>query len=98
MIDQLSYKRPWNSTFFPLQYYFFDKDNTNMSNPRWIFALGEQWLSLDAKTQQQIEQLWYANQANWVSSDTFRGPIYVDTELMTLIHEGNSYAIARLGR
>jgi hypothetical protein len=69
-----------------------------MSIAQWIYSSGAIWVYLDAKAQQQIEQLWSTNQASWVNSESFHGPVYVDTAMMTLIYEGYSYTIARLGK
>ncbi|KAF1803422.1 hypothetical protein V8B55DRAFT_1505412 [Mucor lusitanicus] len=69
-----------------------------MTIVQWLYSSGQSWLCLDTKAQQQIEQLWCGNQASWVTSEAFRGPIYVDTAMMTLIYNGYSYTIARLRR
>ncbi|KAI8637643.1 hypothetical protein BD408DRAFT_424172 [Parasitella parasitica] len=67
-----------------------------MAITKWLYSSGQCWLCLDSTAQMQIEKLWSGNQASWVTSEAFQGPIYVDTSMMTLIYNGYSYSIARL--
>ncbi|KAI9469911.1 MAG: hypothetical protein EXX96DRAFT_491882 [Benjaminiella poitrasii] len=62
---------------------------------QWLYSSGENWFCLDKIAHEQIEKLWNHNQASWVTSEAFCGPIYVDTSMMTLIYNGYSYTIAR---
>lgn len=66
-----------------------------MVNVQWVYSSGQKWVSLDNQAQVQIEKLWTRDQANWVISDAFSGPVYVDTSQMILLYEGFSYTIAR---
>lgn len=63
---------------------------------KWLYSCGQNWVCLDPQSQTQIEQLWSYNQASWINSESFSGPIYVDTSLMTLIYNGYAYSLARL--
>lgn len=62
---------------------------------QWVYSSGQKWVSLDTQAQSQIEKLWNNDQANWVTSDSFSGPVFVDTTQMLLVYEGYSYTIAR---
>lgn len=66
-----------------------------MATVQWVYSSGQNWVSLDRKAQSQIEKLWSMDQANWVISESFPGPVYVDTTQMLLLYEGYSYTIAR---
>lgn len=66
-----------------------------MVHVQWVYSSGQKWVSLDSQAQAQIEKLWSMDQANWVISDAFCGPVYVDTSQMILVYEGYSYTIAR---
>ncbi|KAG1048230.1 hypothetical protein G6F55_010439 [Rhizopus delemar] len=62
---------------------------------QWIYANGSTWVSLDAATQQQIEVLWSRHGSSWIHSNSFDGPVYVDTTEMLLMAGGYSFVIAR---
>ncbi|EIE80609.1 hypothetical protein RO3G_05314 [Rhizopus delemar RA 99-880] len=66
-----------------------------MCSFRWLYSAGQSWRCLDETAQGQIERLWRCNQANWITSESFPGPVFVDTAQMVLIHKGAFYAIAR---
>lgn len=66
------------------------------SSIQWLYSSGQNWVYLDSNSQKQIEQLWSYNRASWINSESFKGPIYVDTSLMTLIYNGYAYSLARL--
>ncbi|KAI9332265.1 hypothetical protein BD770DRAFT_477723 [Pilaira anomala] len=57
---------------------------------QWVYSSGQKWVSLDTQAQSQIEKLWNNDQANWVTSDSFSGPVFVDTTQMLLVYEGYS--------
>ncbi|KAI8378178.1 hypothetical protein EDC96DRAFT_493847 [Choanephora cucurbitarum] len=67
-----------------------------MSRFQWLYSSGQDWTCFDRETQSLIEKLWCNSQASWIDSEAFRGPVYVDTSLMTLTYAGYSYTIARL--
>ncbi|CAO3621554.1 unnamed protein product [Mucor hiemalis] len=62
---------------------------------QWVYANGSLWITLDLQAQKQIEILWSRDAANWISSKSFRSPVYVDTSEMVLMCDGLSYVIAR---
>lgn len=78
-----------------LHFIFFFFINQIMAAVQWVYSSGQSWLSLDRQAQSQIEKLWSMDQANWILSDAFSGPVYVDTTQMLLMYEGYSYTIAR---
>lgn len=61
----------------------------------WVYASGSAWVSFDPATQRLIETLWTRDQATWINSQSFRGPIYVDTSDMVIMYGNYSYTIAR---
>lgn len=62
---------------------------------QWVYANGHLWITLDIQAQRQIEVLWARDGANWISSNSFRSPVYVDTSEMVLMVDGIAYTIAR---
>ncbi|KAI9261867.1 hypothetical protein EDC94DRAFT_561811 [Helicostylum pulchrum] len=62
---------------------------------QWVYANGSTWVTLDRNAQFQIETLWTRDASSWIASDSFRGPVYVDTSEMVLMFAGLSYVIAR---
>lgn len=66
-----------------------------MAAIQWVYANGSNWVVLDKDTQCNIEMLWKNNASNWVSSQSFREPVYVDISQMALICNNYAYSIAR---
>ncbi|GAN09434.1 hypothetical protein MAM1_0267d08961 [Mucor ambiguus] len=62
---------------------------------QWVYANGSTWVTLDLSAQYQIESLWSRDASSWINSDSFRGPVYVDTSEMVLMFGGLSYVICR---
>lgn len=62
----------------------------------WVYASGSAWVSFDEATQKLIETLWRSDQATWINSRSFRGPVYVDTSEMVVLYGSYSYTIARV--
>lgn len=62
----------------------------------WVYASGSAWISFDPETQKVIESLWTRDQATWINSQSFRGPVYVDTSEMVIMYGSYSYTIARI--
>ncbi|KAI9359884.1 hypothetical protein BD770DRAFT_342577 [Pilaira anomala] len=62
----------------------------------WVYASGSAWVSFDEATQKLIETLWRSDQATWINSQSFRGPVYVDTSEMVVLYGSYSYTIARV--
>lgn len=63
----------------------------------WKIAFDSSWQSLDSTTSSEIERYWQANKSGWIKSNTvLQGPIYLDIDCMTILHENRIYAIARL--
>jgi len=63
----------------------------------WKIAFDSSWQTLDSTTSAEIEKYWQANKSGWIKSDTvLKGPIYLDIDCMTILHENRIYAIARL--
>lgn len=61
----------------------------------WLYANGSAWVLLDPDTQVVIESLWIRDQAAWIHSQSFNGPIYVDTTAMSITYGAYYYTIAR---
>lgn len=61
----------------------------------WVYANGSAWVLLDPETQVVIESLWMRDQAAWINSQSFKGPIYVDTTAMSITYGSYYYTIAR---
>lgn len=61
----------------------------------WVYASGSAWIAFDAETQRVIETLWANDQATWINSPSFPGPVFVDTSEMIIMYESYSYTIAR---
>jgi hypothetical protein len=61
----------------------------------WVYATGSAWVSFDSATQVMIETLWTREAATWINSQTFRGPVYIDTSEMVVMYGSYSYTIAR---
>ncbi|KAI8883078.1 hypothetical protein K501DRAFT_250297 [Backusella circina FSU 941] len=66
-----------------------------MSDFQWVYSSGLVWVNLDENTQSQIENLWSSDTSNWIASEAFPGPVYVDTSLMVMVINKTSYTIAR---
>ncbi|KAI8886860.1 hypothetical protein K501DRAFT_176797 [Backusella circina FSU 941] len=66
-----------------------------MTSAQWVYANGSSWIVLDNLAQNYIEGLWSRNSSNWIQSNSFRKPVYVDTAQMCLIIDGIAYTIAR---
>ncbi|KAI8069088.1 uncharacterized protein B0P05DRAFT_194842 [Gilbertella persicaria] len=65
------------------------------STIKWAYANGSNWVILDNQAQDNIERLWASNSSNWINSQMFRKPVYVDIPHMMLLCDGVSYSIAR---
>lgn len=62
---------------------------------QWVYAAGSAWVTLDSATQNLIESLWKRDVATWINSQTFQGPVYVDTSEMVIHYNDYLYTIAR---
>ncbi|KAI8647474.1 hypothetical protein BD408DRAFT_378873 [Parasitella parasitica] len=61
----------------------------------WVYASGSNWVRFDVESQQIIEKLWLRDAATWFNSQSFRGPVYVDTSEMLVMYGSTAYTIAR---
>lgn len=61
----------------------------------WVYASGSNWVRFDTASQQIIETLWARDAATWFNSQSFRGPVYVDTSEMVVMYGSYAYTIAR---
>lgn len=61
----------------------------------WVYASGSTWILLDPSTQMIIETLWMRDQAAWINSPSFTGPVFVDTTEMSILFGSYCYTIAR---
>lgn len=61
----------------------------------WVYASGSNWVRFDTASQQIIETLWSRDAATWFNSQSFRGPVYVDTSEMVVMYGSYAYTIAR---
>jgi hypothetical protein len=65
---------------------------------QWVYTNCSSWVPLDMATQSDIEALWSRNAANWIRSTTFTSFVYVDISQIVLLHNFDSYTIARIMR
>ncbi|KAF1803554.1 hypothetical protein FB192DRAFT_1368664 [Mucor lusitanicus] len=84
--------------FFTLYLYFKDISSNSQlftMTIEWVYASGSNWVRFDTASQHIIETLWARDAATWFNSQSFRGPVYVDTSEMVVMYGSYAYTIAR---
>ncbi|KAI8051805.1 hypothetical protein BDF21DRAFT_404324 [Thamnidium elegans] len=52
---------------------------------RWYISIGSSWLPLDDLSARNVEYCWSRNHSQYINSGTFRGPVYVNLDRMSIV-------------